>query len=247
LEIRKIREVVDADAADGFDPWMCVDRSRYEPQKMFDELTAIVRAEIPAGPLQATVLSLLESHREKLLAHPAAKWHHHAFIAGLLEHTLSVTRTCVYLAGKYAEKYDDMRPPLDRGMVVAGAVVHDIGKLVELEAQPTDTVYTAPGALLGHLLLGRDMVQQAGQSAGLDAESLLRLEHVVIAHQRLAEWGSPKPPMTPEALIIHYADDLDAKFDMMYRALRDDKTPGPLTSDKNLLRHRVFRGDGGEA
>ena len=78
--------------------------------------------------------------------------------------------------------------------------------------------------------------------AGLDADSLLRLEHAIIAHQRLAEWGSPKPPMTPEAMIIHYADDLDAKFDMIYSALRDDKTPGPLTSDKNLLRHRIYRG-----
>ena len=76
------------------------------------------------------------------------------------------------------------------------------------------------------------MVRQAAAEVGLDADSLLRLEHLIVAHQRLPEWGSPKPPMTPEALIIHYADDLDAKFDMMYSALRDDKTPGPLTSDR---------------
>ena len=85
---------------------------------------------------------------------------------------------------------------------------------------------------------------EAAAQAGLDADSLLRLEHAIIAHQRLPEWGSPKPPMTPEALLIHYADDLDAKFDMLYTILRDDKTPGPLTSDKNILRHRVYRGPG---
>jgi 3'-5' exoribonuclease len=242
LDIRKIREVVEADAADGFDPWMCMPQSRFEPAGMFAELSALVRSEIPAGPLQATVLALLDAHREQLLTHPAARRHHHAFVAGLLEHVLSVTRTCVFLADKYAEKYNDMQPPLDRGMVVAGAVLHDIGKLVELDAQPTDTYYTASGALLGHLLLGRDMVRQAAAAAHLDDESLLRLEHLVIAHQRLAEWGSPKPPMTPEAMLIHYADDIDAKFHIMMSVLRDDTNPGPVTSKKNLMMQHVFRG-----
>ncbi len=244
LEIQSIREATEADAADGFDPWMCVAQSRFPPEQMFEELCRIVRAKIAAGPLRQTVEWLLTMHRGKLLAYPAARRHHHAFAAGLLEHVLSVTQNCVWLAEKYAEKYTDMKPPLDQGLVVAGAVLHDIGKLEELEPQPTDTVYTAAGAMLGHLLLGQDMVREAAAKAGLDAETLLRLEHIIIAHQRLPEWGSPKPPMTPEALIVHYADDLDAKFEMMYSILRDDKTPGPLTSDKNLLRQRVYRGVG---
>ncbi len=242
LDIRKIREVNETDAADGFDPWMCLPQSRFAPEEMFAELAQILRAEIPTGPLRRTVESLLAEHRDKLLSYPAARRHHHAFVAGLLEHILSVTRTCVWLAEKYAAKYPDMRPPLDQGLVVAGAILHDIGKLEELQQEPTDTFYTASGALLGHLLLGRDMIRAAAAKAGLDADSLLRLEHAVIAHQRLPEWGSPKPPMTPEALIIHYADDLDAKYDMIYSILRDDKAPGPLTSDKNLLRYRIYRG-----
>jgi 3'-5' exoribonuclease len=242
LEIRRIRETTESDAADGFDPQMCLPRSRFEPQEMFAELAEIARTKIAAEPLRKTVESILTRHREELLRYPAARRHHHAFAAGLLEHMLSVTRTCAYLAEKYVAKYPDMKPPLDQGIVVAGAILHDIGKLQELEQLPTDTIYTAAGALVGHLLLGRDMVREAAAKAGLDADSLLRLEHAIIAHQRLAEWGSPKPPMTPEAMIIHYADDLDAKFDMIYSALRDDKTPGPLTSDKNLLRHRIYRG-----
>lgn len=242
LEIRKIREVTEADAADGFDPMMCLPRSRFCPEEMFEELVGIARAEIPAGALRETVQSLLAANRRKLLSCPAARRHHHAFVAGLLEHTLSVTRTCLWLAEKYAGKYPDMQPPLDRALVAAGAILHDIGKLEELDQQPADTVYTAPGTMIGHLLLGRDMVRQSAARAGLDADSLLRLEHAIIAHQRLPEWGSPKPPMTPEALLIHYADDLDAKYDMVYTILRDDKTPGPLTSDKNILKHRIYRG-----
>jgi len=245
LEIRKIREVCDADAADGFDPMMMMPQSRFNPQAMLDELVQLAHNEIPAGGLRQLVETLLMTHREQLLRFPAAKWHHHAFVGGLLEHTLSMTRTCVYLADKYAQKYPDMRPPLDKGLVVAGAILHDIGKLQELDQQPTGTEYTAPGAMIGHLLLGRDMVRQAAAGIKIDADSLLRLEHLIIAHQRLPEWGSPKPPMTPEALLIHYADDLDAKYDMMCCALRDDKTPGPLTSDKNLLRYKLYRGPEG--
>ena len=76
----------------------------------------------------------------------------------------------------------------------------------------------------------------------LEAETLLRLEHLVIAHQRLPEWGSPKPPMTPEALIVHHADDLDAKLNIIAGILRQDKSPGPVTSEKNILRQKIFRG-----
>ena len=216
LEIRKIRGTVESDAGDGFDPTMCLPQSRFDREAMYCELVELAQEKIAAEPLKKLVLSLLAAHRSKLLVHPAARRHHHAFCGGLVEHVLSMTKTCVYLAEKYAEKYPDMQPPLDKGMVVAGAIVHDIGKLEELVQEPADTTFSPAGALVGHLLLGRDMVRDAARDSGIDADSLLRLEHAIIAHQRLPEWGSPKPPMTPEALIIHYADDLDAKFDMMY-------------------------------
>lgn len=242
LEIRKIREVTEADAADGFDPAICQPQSRFDPQQMFDELLAIAHDRIENVPLRKLVDSILQANRDELLTRPAARYHHHAFAGGLLEHTLSVTRTCVYLAEKYAEYYPDVQPPLEQGMVVAGAILHDIGKLRELHQQPEGTSYTAEGAMIGHMLLGRDMVREAAAEIEIDAEKLLRIEHLIIAHQRLPEWGSPKPPMTPEALIVHYADDLDAKYHMIYAILRDDKNPGPVTSKKNVLMQQVYRG-----
>ncbi len=242
LEIRKIREVTDADAEDGFDPAMCRPQSRFDPHEMFDELLAIAADRIDHAPLRKLVESILAANRDELLTIPAARHNHHAFAGGLLEHTLSVTRCCVYLADKYAEYYPTMQPPLDKGLVIAGAILHDVGKLRELQQQPEGTSYTAEGALIGHILMGRDIVREAAAEVDLDAETLLRLEHLIIAHQRLPEWGSPKPPMTPEALIVHYADDLDAKFHMMFAVLRDDTNPGPLTSRKNVLMQQVFRG-----
>jgi 3'-5' exoribonuclease len=242
LDIRKIREVAEADTADGFDPAMCLPQSRFEPRAMMEELLALGREKIPPGPLQQLVQSILSAHQDLLLRLPAARRNHHACAGGWLEHTLSVTRTATFLAEKYAQLYPDLQPPLDVGMVVAGAILHDIGKLRELDPQPELAAYTAEGELIGHILLGRDIVREAAAGVPLPSDMLLRLEHLILSHQRLPEWGSPKPPMTPEALLVHYADDSDAKFAIMAGILRDDVTPGLMTSDKNLLRQKVYRG-----
>ncbi len=114
LDLRKIREVCDADAADGFDPTICRPQSRYEPQRMFEEMLIIVRERITDMPLRALVEKILIDNRAELLRIPAARHNHHAFTAGWLEHTLSVTRTVIYLADKYAEYYDELEPPLDK-------------------------------------------------------------------------------------------------------------------------------------
>jgi 3'-5' exoribonuclease len=253
LEIKKIRPVADADTADGFDPLMCLEQSRFAPEAMFEELLGLADERIANRSLRALVVAILREHRETLLSLPAATRNHHAYIGGFLEHVLSVTKTCAYLADKYDEYYSDLRPRLDKGMAIAGAILHDIGKLREIEQQSGGAVYTSAGSLLGHMVQGRDIVREAAarlkstfeQDGGsqLDDETLLRLEHIIVSHQRLPEWGSPKPPMTPEALIVHYADDLDAKYNMMYCILRDNTEPGTVTSKKNALFQQVYKGE----
>lgn len=242
LEIHRIREVVDQDRDDGFDPLMCLPQSRFPPEELFRHLETLIENEIKTDAIRSLLSQILQQYRSSLLTLPAARSHHHAYVGGWLEHTLSVAETCVFLADKYRQLYPDMSPPLDRDLVIAGAILHDIGKLRELECHTTTTEYSAEGALLGHIVLGRDFIREFAPSVGLDSERQLRLEHLIIAHQRLPEWGSPRPPMTPEALIVHFADDLDAKFHMVWKALRDDPNDGPLTSDRNPLRNAVFRG-----
>ncbi|MCH8923032.1 MAG: HD domain-containing protein [Planctomycetes bacterium] len=242
LDIRRIRPTTDADAADGFDPNMLLPRSRFDAEEMYDELRAIAERHIENAALRELVCDILSDNRDALLGLPAATRNHHAFVGGWLEHVLSVTRTCVYLAEKYHEQYPNMQPPLDTSLVVAGGILHDIGKLRELEQDVQGASYTSEGSLIGHILQGRDIVREAAAGRELDAEILLRLEHIIVSHQRLPEWGSPKPPMTPEALIVHYADDLDAKYQMMQAILVDDASDGPLTSRKNVLYQHVFRG-----
>ena len=243
LEIKKIRLVEEDDRKDGFNPLMCQPTSRFDPVEMFAELINLVESRIENVPLRKLVAEILEQNREQLLLLPAAKRNHHAFVSGYLEHVLNVTRTCCHLAEKYAELYHELDPPLNKDVVVAGAALHDIGKLRELEAGPGGAEYTPAGNLIGHVLQGRDIVREAAVGREIDPDLMLRLEHVIVSHQRLPEWGAPKPPMTPEALIVHYADDLDAKYQMMATILREDTNPGPTTSKKNVLFQKIYRGE----
>ncbi|HSJ14370.1 MAG TPA: HD domain-containing protein [Longimicrobiales bacterium] len=136
---------------------------------------------------------------------PAAKQNHHAYLGGLLEHTLSVARACDLLAGHYGAA-------LDRDLLVTAALLHDVGKVREIGAR-AGFPYTDEGKLLGHILLGLQMVDQAAATLeGLAPSRLLLLRHLIAAHQGRYEWQSPREPATLEALVLHYVDDLDAKY-----------------------------------
>jgi 3'-5' exoribonuclease len=245
LELEKLRAIEESDRAAGFDPADFYPSSRFDPREMLAELLALAEREIDDVPLRRLTVELLADHAEQLHSLAAAMYHHHAFRGGWLEHVLSVTRTAIYLADKYADAYPEMRPPLSKSLVVAGAILHDIGKLVELSQQPGGAEYTPAGRLIGHIVLGRDLVRaKAATISELDAEMRLRLEHVILSHQGTPEWGSPVAPATPEALLVHFADDLDAKFQMFAAALSTEPSPGQeqFTSKDNPLRRQVFRG-----
>ncbi len=136
---------------------------------------------------------------------PAATRHHHAYLRGLLEHTLSVAGLCDAIAAR-------CEPAVDRDLLITAALLHDIGKVSEIGAR-AGFPYTEEGKLLGHILIGLRMVGNAARAVpGLAPDRLLHLEHMIAAHQGRYEWQSPREPRTPEALILHYADDLDAKL-----------------------------------
>src|SRR5262249_7803343 len=133
---------------------------------------------------------------------------------------LSVTRTCLHLVEKYAAHYKELHPPLNRDLVVAAAILHEIGRVLEFEDDPVTVSATVPGRLFGYLLLGRDLVRETARELGdLHPELLQLLEHILVTHLALPEWGSPRLPLVPECLIVHHADDLDAKLEMYARCL----------------------------
>jgi 3'-5' exoribonuclease len=145
---------------------------------------------------------------------------------------------------RYRERYPDLRPPLNRDLVVAGGVLHEVGRAAELAPVPGDAVEpTVDGRLLGHLFLGRDLVRDAAREQGDLNPDLLRLvEHMIVTHLNLPEWGSPRLPVIPEVLILHHADDLDAKLEMFARCLTRDPGPGPFTERDPVLGKQLFKG-----
>jgi 3'-5' exoribonuclease len=244
LELERLRPVEEADRRDGFDETGLVKSTRFNVETMFAELLTIAREKIEAEPLRRLVVGILEENAEAIKRGPAAQKNHHAYVGGYLEHVLSVTRNALFLAEKYALDYSNMQPPLSKSLVVAGAILHDVGKLIELEFHMEGSRRTPEGELIGHILLGRDMVRERGKDVpGLDRETLLRLEHIIVAHQNLPEWGSPIAPHTPEALLVYFADDVDAKFHMLAASLETDSADDEeFTPRDNPLRRSIFRG-----
>lgn len=141
---------------------------------------------------------------ERFRKHPAAKRMHHAYVGGLLEHTLCVANACIALAANY--------PFLNRDVLVAGALLHDIGKLEEMASGIT-TEYTVHGQLVGHLTIGSDMIGRAAAGIkGFPQELAWQLQHLALSHHGQLEFGSPVVPVTLEALALHVADMLDAQL-----------------------------------
>lgn len=139
---------------------------------------------------------------ESFIVCPASQGYHHAYIGGLLEHTVSVASLCVDAALRY--------DGVDADVLVAAALLHDIGKVDELTFD-TGIGYSDSGRLLGHVVSGAMRLRDAARRVKLDPEVLLRLEHAVLSHHGELEWGSPKRPSTFEALLLHHIDNLDAK------------------------------------
>src|SRR5437870_6124057 len=159
---------------------------------------------------------------------PAAKTLHHAYIGGLLDHVVSLFRSCDLLARNY--------PQINRDLLLTGAFLHDIGKIHELTYNRAFS-YTTRGQLLGHLIIELEMLQSKVQLVpNFPPELKTLLEHLIISHHGQYEFGSPKLPMFPEALMLHYLDDLDSKMESMRAHFdREAGQENPWTSYNGAL------------
>lgn len=189
-------------------------------------------AEITQPDLKKLVLYLLKKHEQAFFEYPAAKTNHHAYARGLAYHTLSIVR----LAQSVSQQY----PQINRSLLYAGALLHDLGKIIELSG-PVATSYTLEGNLIGHIVLVDEELVLACEQLGIDkqAEEVLLLRHIILAHHGLLEYGSPVTPHILEAEILHHLDDLDATIQMINTAL-EKTTPGEFSERVFGLDRRNF-------
>jgi 3'-5' exoribonuclease len=205
---------------------------------------ATILGTIRTVPLKALVDEILADGplMEAFRRTPAGVKHHHAYAGGLLDHVVNLLR----LADRVAPLY----PALDRDLLLVGVLVHDIGKTVELESLHGFS-YTDVGQLLGHVLLGLEIVDakirmiEARTSQRFDAEVAVRVKHMIASHHGQYEFGSPKLPMTLEAMALHHLDHLDAKMAGTIQLLQNEATAEDgWTKYQQSQGRKFFRGRG---
>lgn len=215
ITIHKLKRLEDreVDLADFFP------RSARDPEEMWQEIEGVV-ASIGNEHLRTLIGRILSDPEiaSRLKLAPAAKSLHHAYLGGLLEHVLSLCR----LARLVLQNYPDLDPDL----VIAGALLHDLGKVHEL-SYSRSFAYTTEGQLLGHMIIELEILHKAlAEQPEFPRPLQTLLEHIIISHHGQYEFGSPKLPMFREALLFHYLDDLDSKLQNMDTLLKRDQALG---------------------
>lgn len=172
-----------------------------------EQLFNMIRNKVSAfndSELKAIVLKIIDSKKDKLITHPAAFRLHHAMVGGLMYHTMSML--------KLAEAVATIYPNVNRELLLAGVVLHDVAKTWELETAPTGLVkgYSFEGELIGHLVKGAMYVADTAKELGIDGEKVTLLEHMIISHHGVPEYGAAVRPMFLEAEILSTIDSLDA-------------------------------------
>lgn len=171
-------------------------------------------------------------------AAPGGKSLHHDYIGGLLEHTVSVARLCRFLSGHYEG--------VDGDLLVAGALLHDIGKTEELSYEGAFE-YTDQGKLLGHIYIGAELVGRACEAVpGFPAEKAILLKHMVLSHHGELEYGSPKRPKTLEAILLHFVENMDAKANAFAEAMEDLREGARWTDYQRMFDRYLFSGKFGK-
>lgn len=208
--------------------------------QLLDRLRTMLRT-VGNRHLKALVESFLidDDFIKNFAAAPAGVKNHHAYIGGLLEHVVTLLDAGERLAPLY--------PFVDRDLFLVGIFLHDIGKVRELGYQGSFN-YTDEGQLIGHLSIGVDMLnEKVGRAAELTGEPfprelLLRLQHVILSHHGSYEFGSPKLPMTPEAVAIAALDNFDAKLNLVAAELQADRSNSAWTTFHPTMQRRFFKG-----
>ncbi|MFC4411546.1 3'-5' exoribonuclease YhaM [Chungangia koreensis] len=226
LRIKSIRPAKEDENVSISDLLPSAEKSKEE---LYEELTQYF-FEMKNPKIQRITRHLLKVHQPQIMTFPAATKNHHDYVSGLLDHVVSML--------KLGKALCELYPTLNKDLLYAGIILHDIGKVVELSG-PVATTYTLEGNLLGHITIMVNEIAKTADELQIDGEEVLLLQHMVLSHHGKEEWGSPKRPMLREAEILHYIDNIDAKMNMLNRALGKTQ-PGEFTERLFPLENRSF-------
>ncbi len=182
--------------------------------------------------LKELVEKIYNQNKEDIIKFPASMKLHHAFVGGFIEHVESMLRLGLSAIKNYK---------VDKDLVITGILLHDIGKLIELSGFPNNN-YTDAGNFLGHITIGYSMVHnEIKKIKKFPKELALKVEHIILSHQGKYEYQSPKKPAIPEAIIVHYIDELDSRMNMYNQAVANDIGDNNWTSLSNYFRIPLYK------
>jgi 3'-5' exoribonuclease len=221
------------DRLQGFREDDCVLSAPRSADEMWDELKAHLQA-VRDPHIRVLLNRIAADHETELRQWPAAQSIHHAYRGGLLEHKLKMAEVGRFLARTYDANED---------LVLAGALLHDIGKLQELHYEPGGAVYSRDGNLVGHIGLGLIMVREAINGiSGFPPELRAQIEHLIVSHHGTRDHGSPVEPRTVEGFILAMVDELDTRLHQIRRAIREDSTDEEFTAWHKRLGRVFYKG-----
>ena len=233
LIVENVRRVhPDQDRAFGFREEDCIPSAPRPVEQMWAELQDLL-GRISNPSVKALVERIIHTYEAQLRIWPAAQVVHHAYRGGFLEHVLTIARVGLSLAGEYGA---------DRDLVVAGALLHDIGKLKEFDYD-TAVSYSREGRFIGHITLGVLMVRDAAHEiADFPPVLLAEIEHLIVSHHGSTDLGSPVEPMSVEAFILAMADELDATLNQVRQAIEEDPGDAEFTVYQRRLGRVLWKG-----
>lgn len=220
MRILKMRDTTASDEVDMSKLVPCAPES---PEVMMAEIEQTIEA-FASEDLKKIVREMLRRHEAELPWFPAAQRLHHAERSGLLHHTVGMLRTAEHIIQAY--------PFLHGDLIRAGVILHDLSKMDEMVSDQFGNVsdYSRDGLLIGHLVRGVAELAEAAKTVGVEGEMVLLLEHMIISHHGVPEYGSPRQPMFPEAEVLHWIDLLDARMNEMQGIM--DRVPAGAFSEK---------------
>lgn len=216
--------------------------SRWSGDEMLEELQRLISENVRSDDVRGFLGELFsdETFVEKFKRAPAAKSNHHEYFGGLLEHCLSMARIAVSLGRHYAHYYPGF---LNQDLVIAGCIIHDMGKVDELSYERSVN-YSTEGKLVGHITQGVEMVTDvAGRMDPPPPDEMIQqLKHLVLSHHGHREYGSPVEPRTPEAMLLHQIDMIDSRMNLFYSHLAEHRD-GPRADEPWTTYHRALESD----
>lgn len=229
LNIKKIRKALEGE----YDESDYIPTTTKNVSKLYDKLTEYINS-IENKYIKQLLTNIFINNKaiaDSFKKHTAAKAMHHNYMGGLIEHTISVTDICNFMASHYED--------VNRDVLIASALLHDIAKLKELTEFP-NIDYTDDGELLGHIVMGSEFIgKEADKIEGFPHQLRSLLQHNILSHHGEYEYGSPKLPRTIEAFILHCADDTDAKVKMFETALEESTNTGSWAGYNRILARNI--------